>query len=226
MVLQRAGAVLTTRDGRSVAMNFGSAAAELAVCVRAVGLVDRSELSKLVLEAPPAQLAALTSRLIGDAVAPGGVLSAGSAWWCGDASGRVIALAEPEAGGRLCELLRAEARRYRAATVRDVSTELAAIALLGRNAPDVLRALGAFGETGDPRAVAPFAHGLLAGIPTSWLLQSDRRALALVPCEHAGEAWLAIERAGRPFGISCVGHEAASRYALLERTRSSAFPHA
>ena len=40
--------------------------------------------------------------------------------------------------------------------------------------------------------------------------------------ERAGEAWLAIERAGRPFGISCVGHEAASRYALLERTSPAA----
>ena len=226
MVLRRAGAVLATRDGRSVAMNFGSAAAELAVCVRAVGLVDRSELSKLVLEAPPAQLAALTTRLVGDAVSPGGVLSAGNAWWCGDAAGRVIVLSEPDTGSRLRDRLHTDARRFVTTTVHDASAELAAIGLLGRGADEVLRALGAFGAAGDPRAVAPFAHGLLAGIPASWLLQSDRRALALVPREHAGEAWLAIERAGRPFGISCVGHEAACRYALLERTRSAAFPHA
>ena len=31
-----------------------------------------------------------------------------------------------------------------------------------------------------------------------------------------------IERAGRPLGISCVGHEAACRYALLERLRPAA----
>jgi len=208
-------------------MNFGSAAAELAVCVRAVGLIDRSELSKLVLEAPPAQLAALTSRLVGgDAVSPGGVLSAGNAWWCGDAPGRVIVLSEPDTGSRLRDRLHVDARRFVTTTVNDVSSELAAVGLLGRSADKVLRALGAFGEAGDPRAVAPFAHGSIGGIPASWLLQSDRRALALVPREHAGEAWVAIERAGRPFGISCVGHEAASRYALLERTRSAAFPHA
>jgi len=205
-------------------MNFGSAAAELAVCVRAVGLVDRSELSKLVLEAPPAQLAALTTRLVGDAVSPGGVLCTGNAWWCGDASGRVIVLSDPETGSRLRERLHVDARRFASIVVRDASAELAAIGLLGRGASDVLRALGAYGEAGDPRAVAPFAHGLLAGIPASWLLQSDRRALALVPRERAGEAWLEIERAGRPFGISCVGHEAASRYALLERSRSATPP--
>jgi len=224
VVLRRAGAVLATRHGRPVAMNFGSAAAELAVCVRAVGLVDRSELSKLVLEAPPAQLAALTSRLVGDAVSVGGVLSAGNAWWCGDAPGRVIVLSDPDAGSRLRERLHVDARRFVSMTVRDASDELAAIGLLGRNADQVLRALGVFGESGDPRAVAPFAHAQVAGVPASWLLQSDCRALALVPREHAGDAWLAIERAGRPFGISCVGHEASSRYALLERTRAAALP--
>ena len=226
MVLRRAGAVLATRDGRPVAMNFGSAAAELAVCVRAVGLVDRSELSKLVVEASPAQLAALTSRLAGDRVSLGGVLSAGSAWWCGDAPGRVIVLSDPETGARLRDRLHVDARRFAGIAVRDASAELAAIAVLGRSASEVLRALGAYGEAGDPRTVPPFAHGLLAGVPTSWLLQSDRRALALVPREHAGEAWLAIERAGRPFGISCVGYEAACRYALLERARPAAFPYA
>ncbi len=217
--------MLATRDGRPVTINFGSAAAELAVCVGAVGLVDRSELSKLVLEAPPAQLAALTSRLVGDAVAPGGVLSAGNAWWCGDAPGRVIVLSDPDTGSRLRERMRADAVRYMTTTVRDASAELAAIGLLGRNADKVLRALGAFGESGDPRAVAPFLHGQVADIPASWLLQSDRRALALVPSARAGEAWLAIESAGRPFGISCVGHDAACRYALLERTRPTAFLH-
>ena len=203
-------------------MNFGSSAAELAVCVRAVGLVDRSDLSKLVLEAPAAQLAALTSRLAGAAVSPGGVLAAGSAWWCGDGPGRVIVLSDPDTGSRLRERLHVDARRFAGMTVRDVSVELAAIGLLGRSADNVLNALGAFGESGDPRSVAPFAHGRIAGIPTSWLLHSDRRALALVPREHAGEAWLAIEEAGRPFGISCVGHEAAARYTLLERTRPAA----
>ncbi len=226
VLLRRAGAVLSTRDGRPVAINFGSAAAELAVCVRAVGLVDRSDLCELVLEAPAAQLATLSARLAGHAVSPGGVLSAGSAWWCGDAPGRLIVVSDPSTGSRLRERLRAEARRYVTMTVRDVSTELAAIGLLGRSADKVLRALGAFGESGDPRAVQPFGHGSIDGIPVSWLLQSDRVALALVPSGHAGDAWLAIERAGRPFGISCVGQDAACRYALLERTRPATLPHA
>src|SRR6202008_5034861 len=121
VVLLRAGAIVSTRGGRAVTMNFGSAAAELAVCVRAVGLVDRSELSTLVLEAPPAQLAALTSRLAGDAVSEGGVVCAGNAWWCGDAPGRVIVVSDPDAGARLLDRLRVDVRRIAGITVRDAS---------------------------------------------------------------------------------------------------------
>jgi hypothetical protein len=44
----------------------------------------------------------------------------------------------------------------------------------------------------------------------------------LVDRERAGEVWSAIEHAGRRFGLSCVGQEAAGRYALLERTRTRA----
>ncbi len=219
VVLRRAGAVLTSRDGRSKAVHFGSAAAELAVCVRAVGLVNRSDLSTLALEAPPAQLAALMARLVGATVAPGGLVSCGSAWWCGDAPDRVMVLCDPRTGGRLVEALHGDAARHVA--VRDHSSELAALALLGRNTNKVLAALGVYGRSGDPRAAKPFARGTVEGTPAWWLLQSDHRAMAVVAREQAGEAWLAIERVGRPFGISCVGDEAACRYALMERLQAA-----
>lgn len=215
LVLSRAGAVLTSRQGRPLAVHFGSAAAELAVCVRTVGLVNRSDLSTLALEAPPAQLAALMARLVGATVAPGGLVSCGSAWWCGDAADRVMVVCDPRTGRRLVESLHADAARHVA--VRDLSSELAALAVLGPGTRNVLTALGVYGQAGDPRNAKPFAQGAVDGIAARWLLQSDRRAMALVPREQAGDAWLAIERVGRPFGISCVGNEAACRYALMER---------
>jgi glycine cleavage system aminomethyltransferase T len=223
LVLRRAGAVLSTRQGRPVAVHFGSAAAELAVCVRAVGLVDRSELSTLSLEAPPAQLAAATTRLVGTTVAPGGLVSGGSTWWCGVTPDQVMVLCDPRTAPRLSEALRGHAARHVA--VRDCSDQLAAIALLGRNTGKVLAALGVYGRSGDPRGAKPFAAGDVDGIRARWLLPSDRQALALLSREQAGEAWLAIERAGRPFGISCVGQEAACRYALMERLRPAAPAH-
>jgi glycine cleavage system aminomethyltransferase T len=219
-VLRRAGAVFAGHNGRSLAVNYGSAAGELAVCVRAVGLVDRSELTKLVLEAPSAQLGHLLVRLTGRTVAVGGALQTDDGWWCRAAEDRVILLSEPAAGERLREHLRHQAQvlHHVSVTIADRSDEWAAIALIGDATPKLLRALGAYGDSGDARSVSPFGAGVVHGVEVMWLLESDRRAVALVGRGQAAELWRALEDAGRPFGLSCVGHEAARRYALLERS--------
>ena len=223
-VLRQAGAVFSSRAGHPVAVNYGSACGELAVCVSEVGLVDRSGLSTFVIEAPAAQLGLLMDRFLGGVVAPGGALSVGGTWWCRSALHQIMAISEPPVGRRLGERLRAQAMHHVAVDVRDRSADLAAIELLGRNAHKVLRRLGAYGESGDPRGVPPFRPGTVDGIELRWLLESDRRALALVARKRAGDLWRAIEQAGHEFGISCVGRDAATRYALLERTRRSRLP--
>jgi glycine cleavage system aminomethyltransferase T len=216
-LLRQAGAVFATHDGRSVAVNYGSAAGELAVCVTGVGLVDRSALAKLILQSPPTQLDQLLTRSVGGSVAPGGALSAGGAWWCSATEGQVFVLCEHETERGLRERLRTRALRHVALSISDCSDDWGAIELLGRKTGQVLQALGVYGESGDPRQTPPFTAHPLAGTRALWLLQSDRRALALVPSTLAGEVWLAIERIGCSFGLSCVGQEAADRYALLER---------
>jgi glycine cleavage system aminomethyltransferase T len=220
VVLRQAGAVFATHEGRSAAIHYGSAAGELAVCVSAVGLVDRSDLKTLALEAPNAQLAQLTSRLAGGEIAPGGALDAAGAWWCGAAPDTLMVLCRPDVRRRLIERLRVHAAHQ--VSLRVLSVELAAVGLVGPQTPSVLRALGVYGGAGDPRAAAPFGRGAIAGTDAWWLLESDRSALLLVDRERAGEVWRAIEHAGRPFGLSCIGQEAAGRYSLLERTRSRA----
>ncbi len=223
-ILRRAGAVFTGHDGRTVAVNYGSAAGELAVCVRSVGLVDRSELTMLELAAAPAQLRHLIVRLTGQTVAAGGALHAHGAWWCGAAADRVIALSETSTGARLRERLasQAQARHHVSLKVRDRSQEWAAIELIGAATSELLAALGAYGETRDPRRVAPFTAGAIRGVELMWLLESARCALALVPRAQSGTVWRALEEQGRPFGISCVGREAASRYRLIERSAALA----
>jgi glycine cleavage system aminomethyltransferase T len=222
-VLRRAGAVFAGHNGLTVAANYGSAAGELAVCVRAVGLVDRSELTKLALGAPSAQLGHLLVRLTGRVVAVGGALQTDDGWWCRAAEDRVIVLSEPVAGARLGDRLcdQAQVLHHVSLTTHDLSHEWAAIGLIGRGTPDLLRAIGAHGEAGDPRLIAPFSTGTVDGVEVMWLMQSDRRALALVARADAADVWRALENAGRPFGISCVGYEAARRYALLERSAAA-----
>jgi glycine cleavage system aminomethyltransferase T len=216
-VLRTAGAVFSGREGTSVAVHYGSPAGELAVCVRAVGIVDRSQLSKLVIEAPPSQLGLLTSRLTGGTLAPGGALHAAGAWWCADSEESVTVVCEPRVAQRLQDRVREHAVHYAVLTVRDCTADYAAIELLGPATRMLLATLGVFGESGDPRTVPPFTAGTIAGCEVRWLLQSDHRALAIVQAGSAGEVWKAIERGGRPYGISCVGSEAARRYALLDR---------
>jgi glycine cleavage system aminomethyltransferase T len=220
VVLRQAGAVFATHEGHSAAIHYGSAAGELAVCVSAVGLVDRSDLTTLALEAPSAQLVQLTSRLAGGEIAPGGALHAAGAWWCAAAPDTLVVVCRPDVRRRLIERLRVHAAHQ--VSLRVLSVDFAALGLFGPRTTDVLRALGVYGANGDPRTVAPFGRGTVAGSGAWWLLESDRSALLLVERDRAGETWRAIERAGRPFGLSCIGQEAAGRYALLERTRSRA----
>ena len=222
VVLRQAGAVFANRAGHAAAIHYGSAAGELAVCVSAVGVVDRSDLTILALEAPPSQLGALTSRLTGGEVAPGGALDAAGAWWCGAAPGTVMVVCPPGVGRRLVDRLRVHAAHQ--VSLRVLSLDFAAIGLLGPETGSVLRALGAYGSAGDPREAAPFGRGRVGEAEVWWLLESDRSALLLTDRRQAGQVWQAIESAGRPCGISCVGQEAAGRYALLERTRSRSAP--
>ncbi|HYZ82475.1 MAG TPA: hypothetical protein VE571_14455 [Solirubrobacteraceae bacterium] len=219
-VLRQAGAVFADHQGRPAALHFGSAAGELSVCVRAVGLVDRSDLTTLALEGPRAQLAQLTSRLAGGEIAPGGALDAAGAWWCGAAPDTVVVVCRPDVGRRLIERLRVHAAQV--ASLRVLSVDFAVLGLLGPQTPEVLRSLGVYGPAGNPRDAAPFGRGMIAGGDAWWLLESDHSALMLVDRGRAGQLWRAIENAGRRFGLSCVGREAAGRYALLERGRNRA----
>jgi hypothetical protein len=220
-ILSRAGAVLGSRNGGPVALNYGSAAGELAACASAAGVGDCSWLAKLELVGPPAVVSDVVRAVTASSVLPGGALHAVSAWWCSLADGRVIVICEQAIADRLRGFLDALRVRDPRLRVVDHTAEWAAIAVLGRRAPEVLTALGVYGPAGDPRMTAPFSSGSVGEAPALWLLESDHHALALVDSRHAGAAWLAIERAGRSSGICCVGQDAMSRYELLERRPAS-----
>ncbi len=229
-----------------VAVSYGSPAGELAACVSAAGMADSSALTKLELSGPRARLGQFLTRETGHGVAAGGVVQSAGAWWCGvddDGAGvtdqadataldipgagdpavarfgaeRVIVLAEPRLGARLSAHLSARVAREPGLRLSDRTDEWSAITILGRATPGVLSSLGVFGESGELHGVPPFTTGRLAGEWALWLLQSEHRALALVPRVHADDAWHAIEHAGRGQHICCVGQDAVTRYELLEQ---------
>jgi glycine cleavage system aminomethyltransferase T len=217
-IVNRAGAVFCEHSGRSVTLNYGSAAGELAACVTRAGLADRSELVKLSLEGPQRMLEQIVSTLTDAALAPGGAIFTGDAWWCAASPERVLVLSEPASGDRLHSRIRRLLTWYPSLRIRDLSVQSSAIALVGRRAGEILTALGVYGEAGDPRSVSPVTSRRIADVEVTWLLQSDHRALALMGHRDAPAVWHALHSTGARFGICAVGHEAIARYTLLART--------
>lgn len=220
--MRRAGAVFPDRGTRRAALHYGSAAAELSVCVRAVGLAHRADVAQLWVRAPAEQLESATARLLSGSIAPGGARHAGDAWWCRAGERELVVLCATTDAGRRADWLRAQTRGHIGLTVVDRSAGAVTIGVVGRAAPRVLAAVGAYGPGGDPRLAAPFARGTVAGVEVTWLLESEHQALALAAHDDACAVWKALECAGHEFGVSCVGDDAIRRYALLEHGRMSA----
>jgi glycine cleavage system aminomethyltransferase T len=209
--------VCATRNGHTVITRYGSAAGELAACVTAVGLADCSQLTKLLLDGPPAQVRELTARLTGAQLAPGGVVATAAAWWCAESAGRTIVLGEPRADAGLRAAISAQAPRQPGVTVTDHSADWATLAIVGRRTRDVLAGLGVYGPADDPRAVAPVSVQRADGTAVIWVLRCDDTAWATLPRANAPALWRAIERAGQRFALCAVGQEAVARYALTAR---------
>jgi glycine cleavage system aminomethyltransferase T len=211
---------MVMHDGRAVVAHYGSAAGELAACVSAVGIADRSDLAKLTLEGPPAQLQHLSARLAGSEVVPGGAVQSGGAWWCAESPERMLVICDARQRDRLHAVLQARVARRSAVTLTDRSADLAALAVVGRRASALLAELGVYGESGDPRHVPPVTAHTGTGADVLWLLESDDKALALMAAADAPTVWRTIERAGQRFGLCAVGQDALARYALIRRIAS------
>ena len=216
-VLRRAGAVMVARHGFYVAAHFGSPGGELAVCTRAVGMGDRSDLVKHELRGDPGALARIVGRMTGGRVVAGRALHAAHAWWCGAAPGCVVILSEPDDAAALAAPLAGAVGAEPDAQLTDITNDLAAIVLLGPASRDVLGALGVGEPPREARLHVRFAPAIVGGIPAKLLRESAAHWVILVRHVLAQPLWHVVEQAGEPFGLTAVGAEAMERYALRER---------
>lgn len=198
-----AGAQLAERDGRMIVALYGSVPGEIAVCMKSVGLADRSDLGTIELRGATSLLDRALATQLGDPPpAPGTARRLRSVWYLRLDARRALLVgthaalaAGPSIGkGRdRAELLH-----------NDIGSTVSIISVVGPRVgrllglaglPDAL-AMGAVGR--DPRDASVLAI----------LREGQRRVLILVRRPAADALWHKLLTAGEPLQAAFVGCDA------------------
>jgi glycine cleavage system aminomethyltransferase T len=198
-----AGAVLHARDGSTFVAHYGSVPAEIAVCLKSVGLVDHSDYGVLELRGDRALLdRTLVARLGDPPLAIGSARRLRDVWYLRLEARRLLLLGPREAlasgptigGGRD----RAELQHS------DIGTSLTILGIVGPRAPRLVAAVGL------PGRLAVGAIGTDEGESgvVAILRESQRRYLALIGRDRGEAFWARLVEAGKPLGAAFVGCDA------------------
>ena len=209
--LRAAGARFTLRDGRAVAADFGSVSTEVAVCRRAVGIADVSQLGKLRVHAPAQILHSFVGH--GDELGVGAVVHSGEGWWGRTAEEDLLAVVAPALTARVLHRLEQDTSRRPASSVTDDTGTLAALVIVGPKAAPLLERLGA-GRSADAVRPTQDAAGIwtqeVDGVEITVLAEAADRFVLLFLAGAAARMWGMVLHLGEPMGASCVGATALS----------------
>jgi heterotetrameric sarcosine oxidase gamma subunit len=208
--LRLAGGVMIVREGHAVAANFGSAATELAVCVKRVGLAVRSDLDALEIAGSEPWLAHfLEGALAGQVPAPGEAVRAAGSWCCRVAPDRAIVVGPWSAAARWAGIVRHAVLTGSAVDCTDRSEGATALTLVGPRAARVLDDAGLEPEL----PVGGVRESWFAGAPALLVREAGDRFLLVLDADSALDAWQELFDVGRALGLSMVGAEALERLA-------------
>lgn len=197
-----------------VVAHYGSAAAEIAVCTKAVGLVQRSDLQLLEVAGPEAGLPDALALAIPDAVPePGEANCVADTWCCRVEPARALVAGSPGAVDRWRQVVSRAAAHTGVAVTANVLAEADVISIVGPKAATVM------GMSSLPVDVAPgrVAAGQISGSPVSVVCEDADRYLLLFPLGCSAAALDAIGETGRPVGLARVGHEALTHLRAARR---------
>lgn len=222
-ILRGSGATMLDEEGVTFANDFGSVAGEVAVCLRAVGIADRSDLVKLDISGPAEDVAAVVGELAGAVPESGESIHVQRAWWSGVDAERMFVLVDLSQRDTLIERLSAAAGS-RGVAWTDVSADWAVIAVIGPRAQALIGAEGLAPDAALP-ASGEVVELDLAGSPVVLVRESPQELLVSVPPSEVEKVWHALHRAGEPLGVASVGREAHERFEIAAGLRGRRVDH-
>lgn len=196
---------MVQRDGLAVVGHYGSVAAEIAVCTKAAGLIDRSGLRQIAVIGPETLLEhVLDAAVPANTPAPGTAICIAGTWCCRTSGRRALVAGGPSAIARWRHV---ESRAISAAGLA-VSVEplpdSAALSLAGPRSARIIYAAGLPADLG----VGEVADGRLAGSAVTVVREDDDHFLLLFEHGHPNAVWQSLLEAGREYGLAPVGNEA------------------
>lgn len=207
-------AVLGNLAGRDVVAHYGSAAAEIAVCTKAVGLVERSDLSLLDVSGAETPLHHALAAAIPDTVpALGEARCVADTWCCRLEPDRALVAGAAGAVDRWRHVVSRAAATTGIAVTAELLTEAEVVSVVGPKATTLLE------RSSLPAVLSPgsVGGGRVAG-STVWVVCEDHeRYLLLFPHGCPEVALEAIGESGRPLGLARVGHDALAHLRAARR---------
>lgn len=198
-----AGAVLHDRDGHAVVTSYGSVPGEIAVCMKSVGLADRSDFGALELRGDQNLLdRALVARLGDPPLARGTGRRLRTVWYLRLDQRRAL-LVGPH-GALASGPPIGKGRDRSDLPHKDIGPTVAILSIIGPRAARLLAAADLPGE------VAIGAVGRDSGDASivAIVRESQRRFLVLVRTPAADTLWTRLLAAGEPLGAAFVGLDA------------------
>lgn len=205
-----AGAELQIRHGWSIATHYAGvgAEAEAAGARRTAGWADVSHLGKFELQGPPDQLDRVATECGGE-VRLGEAVRAGEAWWCRLTTTRALVIADLAAtDGLRAQLTEASAGADRV-TVCDVTSNFAAITLVGPEAREVFARFCALDLRPAVTPVRALRPGSIGRQPGILVCEAEDRYLFLFGWATGEYMWSVVADAcqhlgGRPIGVDAL----------------------
>lgn len=198
-----AGANLAARNGHTIVANYGSVPGEISVCMKSVGLADRSDLGALELRAPTSVLDRTLAARLGDPpVPPGSARRLRDVWYLRLDSRKAL-LVGPHAMLESSPIV-ARGADHAELACKDVGATIAMISVVG---PRAMRLLAA-AELPDDLSIGAIGRDPRDPSVVAILRESQRRVIMLVRAAAVDAAWARLLAAGEPLGAAFVGCDA------------------